>query len=202
MSWDFSTDPDFEPQLEWTRGFVRDEVEPLETLGLEATDDVFRAITAPMKAAVKERGLWATHLGPELGGQGFGQVKLALLNEILGRTRHAPEVFGCQAPDTGNAEILALYGTEDQKAAVPGAAAGRADPVVLLDDRAERRLGPDAAGDPGLPGRGRVGARRPQVVLLERGDRRVPDRDGRDRPGRASPTGARRCSSSRRRRRA
>ncbi|MEX2459550.1 MAG: acyl-CoA dehydrogenase family protein [Actinomycetota bacterium] len=117
MSWDFATDPEFEPQLEWVRGFVREEVEPLETLGLEATDDVFRAITAPMKAAVKERGLWATHLGPELGGQGFGQVKLALLNEILGRTRHAPEVFGCQAPDTGNAEILALYGTEAQKAA-------------------------------------------------------------------------------------
>jgi acyl-CoA dehydrogenase len=117
VSWDFATDPEFEPQLEWTREFVHDEIEPLETLGLEATDDVFRAITAPMKAAVKERGLWATHLGPELGGQGFGQVKLALLNEILGRTRHAPEVFGCQAPDTGNAEILALYGTEAQKAA-------------------------------------------------------------------------------------
>ncbi len=38
------------------------------------------------------------------------------MNEILGRSGFAPTVFGCQAPDTGNAEILAHYGTEDQKA--------------------------------------------------------------------------------------
>ncbi|WP_410050165.1 acyl-CoA dehydrogenase family protein [Actinomadura sp. CNU-125] len=61
------------------------------------------------------QGLWATHLGPELGGQGFGQLKLALLNEILGRSPWASHVFGCQAPDTGNAEIIAHYGTEEQK---------------------------------------------------------------------------------------
>ena len=60
-------------------------------------------------------GLWATHLGPELGGQGYGQLKLALLNEILGRSQWAPIVFGCQAPDTGNAEIIAHYGTPEQK---------------------------------------------------------------------------------------
>ena len=50
------------------------------------------------------------------GGQGHGQVKLALLNEILGRSGWAPIVFGCAAPDTGNAEIIAAYGTADQKA--------------------------------------------------------------------------------------
>ena len=52
---------------------------------------------------MRRQGLWATHLGPELGGQGFGQLKLALLNEILGRSQWASVVFGCQAPDTGNA---------------------------------------------------------------------------------------------------
>ena len=65
---------------------------------------------------MRERGLWATHLGPQLGGPGYGQVKLALLNEILGRTHSGPIVFGCQAPDSGNAEILAHYGTPDLKA--------------------------------------------------------------------------------------
>jgi acyl-CoA dehydrogenase len=65
---------------------------------------------------VREQGLWAAHLGPELGGQGFGQLKLALMNEILGTSQWAPVVFGTQAPDTGNAEILAHYGTEEQKA--------------------------------------------------------------------------------------
>ncbi|HEX9774126.1 MAG TPA: acyl-CoA dehydrogenase family protein [Actinomycetota bacterium] len=114
MAWDFAGDEDFEPQLEWMRTFVREEVEPLETLDLEP--DQLRRLTEPMKAAVKERGLWACHLGPELGGRGFGQVRLAQMNEIIGRTRHAPEVFGCQAPDTGNAEIIAMYGTAEQKA--------------------------------------------------------------------------------------
>ena len=64
---------------------------------------------------MRRKGLWATHLGPELGGQGYGQLKLALLNEILGRSQWAPIVFGCQAPDTGNAEIIAHYGTPEQK---------------------------------------------------------------------------------------
>ena len=51
----------------------------------------------------------------QLGGQGYGQVKLALQNEIVGRSRWAPSVFGSQAPDSGNAEILALFGTPEQK---------------------------------------------------------------------------------------
>ncbi|MEE3332415.1 MAG: acyl-CoA dehydrogenase family protein, partial [Myxococcota bacterium] len=70
----------------------------------------------PLQEKVKQRGLWACHLDPELGGLGFGQVKLGLMNEILGRSGWAPSIFGCQAPDSGNAEILAHYGTEAQKA--------------------------------------------------------------------------------------
>jgi len=64
---------------------------------------------------VKAQGLWACHLGPELGGQGYGQLKLGLMNEKLGRNGLAPTIFGCQAPDTGNAEIIAHYGTQAQK---------------------------------------------------------------------------------------
>ena len=64
---------------------------------------------------MKERGLWAAHLDPELGGQGFGQVKLGLMHEILGTSPFAPNAFGNQAPDSGNSEILALAGTEEQK---------------------------------------------------------------------------------------
>ena len=73
-------------------------------------------IVRPLQNEVREQELWACHLGPELGGQGYGQVKLALINEILGRTAWGPVVFGCQAPDTGNAEILAKFGTDEQKA--------------------------------------------------------------------------------------
>src|SRR3954454_4120784 len=115
ITWDFSTDPEFEAQLDWMRAFVREEVWPIETVFDELGDEGFRRAIAPLQEQVKERGLWAAHLPPELGGQGFGQVRLGLMHEILGTTPFAPLVFGNQAPDSGNSEILALAGTVDQK---------------------------------------------------------------------------------------
>jgi acyl-CoA dehydrogenase len=111
----------FEAQLQWIREFVTGEVEPLDPLW---PDDVYRQpqreeirqLLRPLKEQVRERELWAAHLGPNLGGRGYGQLKLALMNEILGRSQWAPRVLGTQAPDTGNAEILAHYGTPEQKA--------------------------------------------------------------------------------------
>ena len=73
------------------------------------------ALIPPLQEIVKDEGMWACHLGPELGGPGYGQMKLALLNYILGRSRCASKVFGTAAPDTGNSEILAHYGTPQQK---------------------------------------------------------------------------------------
>jgi len=120
MSWDFETEPEFQEKLDWITEFVREEVEPLDVLfpGLEFTplSDELRAIVDPLKQRVRDEGLWACHLGPDLGGAGYGQLKLSLMNEILGRSGWAPIVFGCQAPDTGNAEIIAHYGTDEQKA--------------------------------------------------------------------------------------
>ncbi|GAB2996650.1 acyl-CoA dehydrogenase family protein [Amycolatopsis acidiphila] len=113
MAWDFSTEPEFEEQLEWMRGFVRDEIIPLETVRLDA--HAFARATDPLKEEVKKRGLWAAHLPPELGGGGFGQVKLGLMHEILGQCGYAPPVFGNNAPDSGNAELLAVGATEEQK---------------------------------------------------------------------------------------
>lgn len=119
---DFSIEPEFQAKLDWAAAFVREEVEPLDLLFPHGGDPYdkrnvkARAIIAPLREQVRAQGLWACHLGPELGGPGFGQVKLAYLNEILGRSYWAPTVFGTAAPDTGNAEILAMFGTEDQKA--------------------------------------------------------------------------------------
>ena len=115
MAWDFSTDPDFQEQLDWMAQFVRDEIWPLETLVEELDQTALDRIYEPLQRRVKERGLWAAHLDPELGGQGFGQLKLGLMHEILGTTPFAPNAFGCQAPDSGNSEILALAGTPEQK---------------------------------------------------------------------------------------
>jgi acyl-CoA dehydrogenase len=115
MTWDFSTEPEFQEQLDWMRAFVRDEIWPLEPVFDELGRDGFDRATAPLKEAVKRRGLWAAHLPPDLGGQGFGQVKLGLMHEILGTSPLAPVAFGNNAPDSGNAEVLALAGTPDQK---------------------------------------------------------------------------------------
>ena len=118
MAWDFETDPAFQRELDWMDAFVREEIEPLDFVIGHPNDfaDPNRAkLIPPLQRQVKERGLWACHLGPDLGGQGYGQLKLGLMNEILGRAKCAPVVFGCQAPDSGNAEILAHYGTGEQK---------------------------------------------------------------------------------------
>jgi acyl-CoA dehydrogenase len=111
--WDFSTDPEFQAHLDWMATFVREEIWPLETLDL-SYEQLLRAM-APLREEVKARGLYAAHLDPELGGQGFGQVKLGLMHEVLGTSPIAPFAFGNQAPDSGNSEILALAGTEEQK---------------------------------------------------------------------------------------
>ena len=100
MAWDFSTDPEFQEQLDWMRDLVRDEVWPIETVFDELGEDGFRRAIAPLQERVKERGLWAAHLPPDLGGQGFGQVKLGLMHEILGSSPFAPAVFGNAAPDS------------------------------------------------------------------------------------------------------
>src|SRR3954447_23048717 len=115
MAWDFSTDPEYDAKLEWAREFVRREIWPLETLAGELSQAQLDRAYAPLQEEVKRQGLWAAHLDPELGGQGYGQVKLGLLHEVLGTSVFAPNAFGCQAPDSGNSEIIALAGTEEQK---------------------------------------------------------------------------------------
>src|ERR1700731_4829153 len=115
MSWDFSTEPEFQAQLDWMRELVREEIWPLETIWRELTNESLREAMAPLQQRVKERGLWAAHLPPELGGQGMGQVRLGLMHEILGSSPIAPLAFGNAAPDSGNSEIIAMGGTPEQK---------------------------------------------------------------------------------------
>lgn len=118
MTWGFETDEAYQRDLEWAEELVRTEIEPVDQViehAWDVTDPVRNALIRPLQEQVRERKLWACHLGPELGGPGYGQLKLALLNEVLGHTHSGPVVFGCQAPDSGNAEILAHYGTPELK---------------------------------------------------------------------------------------
>jgi acyl-CoA dehydrogenase len=93
------------------RAFMEEHVYPNERALSTDDQDLIRSL----QAKVKEAGLWAPHVPPEAGGSGKGFLAYALLNEEIGRSTYAQLVFGCQAPDAGNAEILHMFGTPEQK---------------------------------------------------------------------------------------
>ena len=101
-------------RLEQVRAIMHDRVLPNEP-ALDREDDAADALVAELRAEVKQAGLWAPHVPPEAGGTGTGFLDYAYLNEQIGRTLWGQLVFGCQAPDAGNAEILHLFGTDEQK---------------------------------------------------------------------------------------
>jgi alkylation response protein AidB-like acyl-CoA dehydrogenase len=93
------------------RAFMEEHVYPNER-ALRADD---AELIRTLQAKAKEEGLWAPHVPPEAGGSGQGFLAYAHLNEEIGRSTYAQLVFGCQAPDAGNAEILFMFGTDEQK---------------------------------------------------------------------------------------
>src|SRR2546425_4366641 len=72
-------------------------------------------IVDELKARAKEEGLWNLFLPDDEYGAGLTNLEYAPLAEIMGRVMWASEVFNCAAPDTGNMEILAQFGTPEQK---------------------------------------------------------------------------------------
>lgn len=115
MAWDFETDPEFQEQLDWMREFIDREIVTLEPVLDEIPPDEWKVVLNYLREQVKARGLWGAFLDPKLGGQGFGQLKLALMSEIIGRSMVSMTVFGVQAPDSGNMELLAHGANDEQK---------------------------------------------------------------------------------------
>jgi len=101
--------------------FMRDVVEPGEREYWREHAAFADRWTIPpamekMKAKAREAGLWNLFLPESERGAGLSNREYAPLCEIMGRSVIAPEVFNCNAPDTGNMEVLERYGTPEQKA--------------------------------------------------------------------------------------
>jgi alkylation response protein AidB-like acyl-CoA dehydrogenase len=115
---------DFEPsaktkELQWRlQSFMDVHVYPNERrLHEEIEHDRWKPtrIVEELKAKARQERLWNLFLPHDENGAGLTNLEYAPLCEIMGRSHMAPEVFNCSAPDTGNMEVLARYGTAEQK---------------------------------------------------------------------------------------
>jgi alkylation response protein AidB-like acyl-CoA dehydrogenase len=113
---DFAPDPALAPLYAAIRRFVEEEAYPLEAEFLGSRFGALVARLAEKRARVKQLGLWAPQLPREHGGMGLSLTAFAHVSELLGRSPLGHYLFGCQAPDAGNLEILIRHGSDEQKA--------------------------------------------------------------------------------------
>ena len=85
MAWDFETEPEFEEKLALDARVHRRRADPARADLRRAAADEWRSVKRHLQDQVKAQGLWGAFLDPKLGGSGFGQLKLALMSEIIGR---------------------------------------------------------------------------------------------------------------------
>ncbi len=111
---DFSIPPDLEATRQRVTDFMDQFVYPNEDKIVE-DEGLPAELERELQDKVKAAGLWAPHLPREWGGMGIGFIGQALVNEIIGRSAVAPRIFGNAAPDAGNAELLIISATAEQK---------------------------------------------------------------------------------------
>ncbi len=112
---EFGIDGETQAILDMIREFMEKEVYPLEPQMLAKSVKETKGALDAARAKVKQMELWAPQLPKEVGGVGIGFMGYALCCEEIGRSPIGPYVFGSQAPDAGNIEILEKFGTDEQK---------------------------------------------------------------------------------------
>ncbi|MBW3096208.1 acyl-CoA dehydrogenase family protein [Pseudohoeflea coraliihabitans] len=107
---------DLEKRLE---AFMDEHIYPNEERFYRETEEVgpwgVQPVIEELKPKAKEAGLWNLFLPESERGAGLSNLEYASLCEIMGRAHMAPEIFNCNAPDTGNMEVLERYGSEAHK---------------------------------------------------------------------------------------
>ena len=111
---DFSIPPQLETARQSVTAFMDQYVYPSEDQIVE-DEGLPVELERELQERVKAEGLWAPHLPREWGGMGIGFIGQALVNEIIGRSVVGPRIFGNAAPDAGNAELLIISATPEQK---------------------------------------------------------------------------------------
>lgn len=112
---EFSIDEKTQTILGMIREFMAKEVYPLEPYFLGRSFREMKPRLEEARNKVRQMELWAPQLPKELGGVGLGFMGYALACEEIGRSPIGPYIFGSQAPDAGNIEILAKYATPEQR---------------------------------------------------------------------------------------
>jgi alkylation response protein AidB-like acyl-CoA dehydrogenase len=112
---DFSISEKMQTIIGMINEFVDKELIPLEPEFLTTPSKKMIPRIEEKRQMVRQMELWAPNHPEEYGGMGLNLVEHALVSEALGRTPLGHLVFGCQAPDAGNIEILYKYGTDEQK---------------------------------------------------------------------------------------
>src|ERR671912_2130304 len=111
---DFSIPPELERSRQAIDQFMQEHVYPNEERMVEH-EGLPEELERELQQKVKAQGLWAPNLPREWGGMGIGFIGQALLNEVIGRSVIGPRIFGSAAPDAGNAELLMISATPQQK---------------------------------------------------------------------------------------
>ena len=112
---DFSVSPRAKDVCERVAAFLTTHVLPHERTFIAQPFFAAEPKLEALRARVRDLGLWGPQLPRELGGLGLSLVEHGLVSEVLGRTPYGHYLFGCQAPDAGNIEILHKFGSEAQK---------------------------------------------------------------------------------------
>ena len=112
---DFTISDKMQIILDMINEFVDKELIPLEPEFVKTEFRDMEPVLEEKRSMVKQMELWGPNHPKELGGMGLTMLEHGLVSEALGRTPLGHYVFGCQAPDAGNMEILHMLGTKEQK---------------------------------------------------------------------------------------